>query len=127
MILGILVFACVDNGSRVNEVGGLVGDHLMVHVADVGISKPNIPEIISYCDPKTLEIKLSFSIFKRNPLGTKGCPCLDDRVNGREGDELDGRHVEVLLHEPHRLLPSSHQLRLGLVTKHAAQYQNSLS
>ena len=53
MILGILVFACVDNGSRVNEVGGLVGDHLMVHVADVGISKPNIPEIISYCDPKT--------------------------------------------------------------------------
>ena len=120
MILDILVFACIDYGARVNEVGGLVGDHLMVHVADVGISKPNIPEIISYCDQKQ-------AIFKRNPLGAKGCPCLDDRVNGREGDELDGRHVEVLLHEPHRLLPGSHQLRLDLVTKHAAKYQNSLS
>ena len=53
MILDILVFACVYNGAGVDEVGGLVCDHLVVHVADVGISKPNIPEIISYCDPKT--------------------------------------------------------------------------
>ena len=39
-----LLLACVDNGACVNEVGWLVGDHLVVHVADVRVSKPNIPK-----------------------------------------------------------------------------------
>ena len=60
-------------------------------------------------------MKLYLFILEKNPLGAEGSPCLNDRVNGGEGDELDGGHVEVLLHEPHRLLPRSHQLWLGLV------------
>ena len=48
MLIYLLAFACVDDGARVDEVGWLVCDYLVVHVADVSISKPNIPKMISY-------------------------------------------------------------------------------
>ena len=44
--------------------------------------------------------------FENNPLGPQSGPGLHHWVDSREGDELDGRHVEVLLHKHH----------LGLVT-----------
>ena len=86
--MDILVFACVDNGPGVNEVGGLVGDHLMVHVADVGISKPNIPEIISYCDPKTSNDadEIVFLPFQKKPTWFQGLP-----LPGRQSERQRGR------------------------------------